>query len=132
MKMFRDTLLNTFLDLNNFNYVERLKIFKLESLELRRIKCDVIVLFKILHGMIQVDLCNNSIVVSDAVTRGNSYKLVKYRVRLDVRKYFYDNRVVNVRNCLNDNIVCSRTLHEFVHKLNSVNLSNFLKGRAHR
>ena len=32
--------------LNNFDYVERLKICKLESLELRRIKCDVIMLFK--------------------------------------------------------------------------------------
>ena len=49
---------------------------KLESLELRRIKCDVIMLFKILHGMIHVNLCNNSIAVSNAVIRGNSYKLV--------------------------------------------------------
>ena len=51
-------------------------------------------LFKILHGMIRVNLCNNSIAVSNAVTRGNSHKLVKYRVRVDVRKYFYVNRVV--------------------------------------
>ena len=108
--------------LYNFDYVERLKICKLEFLELRRIKCDVIML----HSLIQVDLCNNSIAVSNAVTRGNSYKLVKHRVRLDVRKYFYVKRVVNVWNCLNDNVVCSRTLHEFVHKLNSVNLSSFL------
>ena len=40
--------------LYNFDYVERLKICKLVSLELRRIKCDVIMLFKILHGMIHV------------------------------------------------------------------------------
>ena len=32
-----------------FDYIERLKICKLESLQLRRIKCDVIMLFKILH-----------------------------------------------------------------------------------
>ena len=68
----------------------------------------------------------------NAVTRGINYKLFKHRVRLDVRKYFYVNRVVNLWNCLNDNVVCSRTLHEFVHKLDSVNLSSFLKGRAHR
>ena len=83
-------------------------------------------LFKILHGMIHVDLCNNSVAVSNAVTRGNTYKLVKHRVTLDVRNYFYVNRVVN------DNVVCSCTLHEFVHKLDSVNLPSFLKGRAHR
>ena len=82
--------------------------------------------------MIYVDLCNNAIAVSNAVTRGNSYKIVKHRVRLDVRKYFYVNRVVNVWNCLNYNVVCSRTLHEFVHKLDSVDLSSSLKGRAHR
>ena len=57
--------------LYNFDYAERLKICKLESLELRRIKCDVIMLFKILHGMIHVDLCNNAIAVSNAVTRDN-------------------------------------------------------------
>ena len=82
--------------------------------------------------MIHVDLCNNSITVSNAVTRGNSHKFVKHRVILDVRKYFYVNRVVNVWNCLNDNVIYSRTLHEFVHKWDSVNLSSFLKGRAHR
>ena len=53
-------------------------------------------LFKILHSMIHVDLCNNSIAVSNAVTRSNSYKLIKYRVKLDVRKYFYVNGVVDV------------------------------------
>ena len=45
-------------------------------------------LFKILHGLIHVDLCNNSIAVYNAVTRGHSYKLVKHRVRLDVGKFF--------------------------------------------
>ena len=82
--------------------------------------------------MIHVDLCNNYIAVSNVVTRGNSYKLIKHRVILDVRKYFYVNLVVNVWNCFNDNVICSRTLHEFVHKLDSVCLSSFLKGRAHR
>ena len=82
--------------LYNFDHVERLKICKLKSLELRRIKCDVIMLFKIWHSMIHVDLCNNYIAVSNAVTRGNSYKLVKHKFRLDVRKHFYVNRVVNV------------------------------------
>ena len=60
-------------------------------------------LFKTLH------LCNNSIAVSNAATKVNSYKLVNHRVRLNVRKYFYVIRVVNVWNCLNDNVVCSRT-----------------------
>ena len=48
------------------------------------------------------------IAVSDAVIRGNSCKLVKHRIRLNVRKYFYINRAVNVWNCLNENVVCSR------------------------
>ena len=82
--------------------------------------------------MIHVDPCNNFIAVSNAVTRGISYKLVKHRVRLDVRKYFYVNRVVNLWNCLNDNVVSSCTLHEFVHKLDGLNLSSFLKGLARR
>ena len=82
--------------------------------------------------MIHVNLCNKFIAMSNTVTRGNSYKLIKHRVRLGVRKYFYVNRVVNVWNCLNENVVCSRTLHEFVHKLDSVNLYSFLKGRVHR
>ena len=49
-----------------------------------------------MYGMIHVDLCNNSIAVPNAVTIGNRYKVFKHRVRLDVRKYFYVNRVFNV------------------------------------
>ena len=80
--------------------------------------------------MIHVDLCKNFTAMSNAVTRGNSYKLVKHRVRLDVRKYFYVNCVVNVWNIALMTMLytCSRTFHEFLHNLDSVNLSSFLKG----
>ena len=111
--------------------MDRLCICELELLELRRLRCDLTMLYKILHGKIHLDL-NNCIQLCSSVTRGNKYKLVKKQVRLDVRKYFYCDRVVNAWNSLSSNIVCSGTVHEFMRKLSVIDLSTFLKGRAVR
>jgi hypothetical protein len=118
----------------NLTYVERLHICNLEQLELRRLRSDLIMLYKILHNLVHVDLIGpHCLKMSvNTATRGNRYKLVKHHVHLDIRKYFFCNRVVNVWNSLNDDIVCSRTVNQFVHKLYDCDLSSFLKGHVLR
>ena len=89
-------------------------------------------LYKILRGVIHIDLSNCLEVSKDIVIRGNKYKLIKKRFRPGIRKYFYCNRVVNVWNSLNDHVVCSRMLNKSIKKLSSVDLSVTLKGQALR
>ena len=53
------------------------------------------------------------------VTRGNKKKLFKHRARLDVRKYYFSNRVVNLWNSLPDNIISAETVFSFEMRLDN-------------
>jgi len=47
------------------------------------------------------------------VTRGNDFELKKLRVRYDLRKFGFSNRVVNTWNSLNNWIVSAYTTDTF-------------------
>ena len=64
------------------------------------------------------------------VTRGHCYKLKKAYVRLDVRKHFLANRVVNVWNNLPNDVVLSSSMSMFARKLRLCDLSSFIRGRT--
>ena len=92
--------------LNNLSYGDRLNIFGLESVELRRIHADLIILYKLLHKNIACNECNVFNFNSVLNTRGHAYKLVKNRCRLDCRKTSFSFRVINMWNFLYNDIVC--------------------------
>ena len=75
-------------------------------IELRRLYSDIITLYKIIHGFVDSSI-SNSLLHRDVfnVTHGHCYKLKKVHVRLDVRKHFLANRVVNVWNNLPNDVV---------------------------
>ena len=50
-------------------------------------------------------------------TRGNSLKLEKGRCRLDVRKHYFTNRVINLWNDLPDTVIQAKTLNSFKNRL---------------
>ena len=95
------------------SYFQRLHVFKTDSLELRRIKIDLIMLFKILHGTVKVNLSNGfQLHDSGYFIGGNKFKLFKNEAMLDVKKFSVANNVVSVWNCLPDEIVCCKTVNE--------------------
>ena len=49
--------------------------------------------------------------------RGNKKKLFKYRARLDVRKYSFSNRVVDLWNSLPDSVISAETVFTFETRL---------------
>jgi ribonucleases P/MRP protein subunit RPP40 len=116
--------------LHNVSYCERLQLCKLESLEVRRLHSDLIMTYKIINGLISVNLGDSFVLSSNNRTRGHLLRFVKKHVKLDIRKYFFAYRVANIWNSMNNDVVCSRSLNEFVFKLSSVDLTGFLKGRA--
>ena len=61
-------------------------------------------------------------------TRGNKYKLTKYHATLNIRKYFFAFRTVNVKNFLHNDIVGCKTAHGFIVKMKSLNLHASLRG----
>ena len=84
--------------IENFKYLsyeERLQRVKLNSLERRRVRGDLIQVFKMLRGIDKLDYkkffdlnCNTSL-------RGHQYKLSKGRSRTEIRKHSFSQRVVN-------------------------------------
>ena len=50
---------------------------------------------------------------SSSVTRGNNLRLNKFRVKYDLRKYYFTGRVVNVRNCLSSFVVSADSVNCF-------------------
>ena len=83
-----------------------------------------------MHNLISINLGNNIKLSVNSNTRGNTYKLYKCNLRLDVEKYFFCNRVINVWNSLPNDVVCCMSLSSFKYKLKDVNFQPFLKGHA--
>ena len=77
----------------DLNYKDRLSLLELSSLEKRRVRGDLIEVFKLLKGIAKM---NYSIFFKLSVVskvRRHTYKIVKNSFRLDVRKNFFSNRV---------------------------------------
>jgi len=81
------------------------------SLEERRLKGDMIEVYKLLTGKKQIDHRQffNS-VDTPYVLRGHEKKLAKDRSRLDSRKFFFSQRVVNEWNSLPVKVVNSESV----------------------
>ena len=94
-------------------YEDRLKVTGLTTLEDRRVRGDMIEVFKMLKGISKVDSSRWFSLAENSRTRGHSYKLVKCRSRLDVRKNFFGQRVVNTWNSLPEAVVAADSVNSF-------------------
>ena len=83
----------------------------------------MIELYRMLHGLEKIDSTKFVTISQGERTRGSSLKLYKKRCRLDVRKYFFSQRVVNVWNSLPESVVCAPSVASF-----KARLDKFWKG----
>ena len=97
-------------------YAERLSVLKLPSLKFRRLRNDMIQVYKYLHKEYNVV---NDILVRDTSkrTRGNSLKLVKQRFSKEIRKNYFLLRVTNTWNILPNDVVVAKNLNIFKSRL---------------
>ena len=82
----------------NMSYRERLTKLKLPTLAHRRRRGDMIDVFKYLTGVYNTQ--QNLFFLAQRRSRGHNMKLEKQYSRLDMRKHFFGNRVVDLWNSL--------------------------------
>ena len=103
--------------LRDLRYEERLKECGLTTLETRRLRGDQIEVFKILNGYENIDSNIFFQIKEGKITRGHNYTLVKKQSRLDVRKYSFSQRTINVWNKLSTDCVHASNVNMFKNKI---------------
>ena len=98
-------------------YRERLERLKIPTLKFRRVRGDMIEVYKILSGKYDTAVVPCLSKSDYLKTRGNSMKLKTERSRYDLRKYSFTSRIVDLWNSLPDDIVISVSINGFKNKL---------------
>ena len=101
----------------DLRYEERLKECGLTTLETRRLRGDQIEVFKILNGYENIDSNIFFEIKESKITRGHNNTLVKKQSRLDVRKYSFSQRNINVWNKLSTDCVHASSVNMFKNKI---------------
>ena len=108
------------------SYEERLRKIGLPTLEYRRLRSDLIQVYRLFSGIDRVSptvffslFRDDEEVISDrVVTRGNSRKIQKERYVRRLRKDSFAYRVVNPWNKLDNDVVLAPNINIFKSKLN--------------
>ena len=99
--------------IRHLTYAERLKALKLPSLQYRRRRGDVILIYQVMHGLL--DLPCEAFFERPTVrmTRGHSKKVAKPHAQVRVRQNHWSVRSINDWNSLPENIVTADNLNQF-------------------
>ena len=116
--------------MSNYSYLDRLNILNLESLEERRIFFDLVMVYKILHNLVEINSNSFFTLANNSKIRGHSLRLKVNFCRLDIYKYYFTNRIIIIWNSLSEHIVNSSSLPIFKKRLKEINISKFTRGRS--
>ena len=103
-------------NLKNKPYSERLRILKLPTMEHRRLRGDIIETFKYLNNFYDVEKPKfNKPLTSNL--RGHPLKLAHNRSRLEIRRHFFANRIVETWNNLPESVVTAPSVDALKRRL---------------
>ena len=109
--------------LYRLSYEDRLLQLNLDSLESRRIKTDLLLCFKIMHGYVGIDKNDLFIVDCDRVTRGHDLRIRKQHTVINSRLFHFSQRVIKHWNKLSREQVHSSSISAFKRSINSLHIS---------
>src|SRR3989442_548100 len=98
--------------LKNLSYEERLREVKLTTLETRKIRADMVEVYKIVKGLEGLKIDEFFDLIKASCTRGHQYKMYKKGFKLNYGKFSFGNRVVNEWNTLTEFVVSATSINE--------------------
>jgi len=95
------------------SYCLRLSVLELDSLHLRRIKADLLLCYKMINNLVDVDVATFFTLSNCRLTRSNGVKLQKSVCCSTRDANFFSNRVINIWNSLPSHIVQAPSVATF-------------------
>ena len=102
----------------DIKYEERLQLTGLTTLETRRLRGDLIEIFKMLKGFDKVNV-HSLFTFTTSNTRGHDLKLYKGGVLTDIGKFSFPYRAISEWNFLTSDIIACNNVNTFKNKLDS-------------
>ena len=112
--------------LEDLPYRDRLRAIELETLERRRLNADLVLLYKIIYNLVEIDFHGSLELSETSATRGNKLKLKVQPARLNSRLNFFTLRCIKIWNTLPDSIVLATSVYSFKRALIQYDLNKFL------
>ena len=109
---------------STLTYAERLVKLNSDSLELRRLKQDLVTMYKVFNGLMVLNI-SEFFEYNHANTRGHSFKVIKPSCINNARSFSFACRRVDCWNSLPADVV-KMSLSMFKHNLNYINFSKYL------
>ena len=108
--------------LADLEYEDRLRQLKLPTLAYRRLRGDLIEVYKIMSGKYDAEVCDGLIVRREGErSTGHPHKIFKERPIKDIRKFGFPHRVVDIWNRRRmGGVVKAETVKDFEYRLDTV------------
>ena len=104
-----------------FIIIIKIKLLKLPTLAYRRLRGDMIEVYKIMHELYDNEFALNLLKWEDVTlrsgNRGHSLKLFTQRAKINLRKYAFPIRVAETWNSLPNSVIQARSINSFKNKL---------------
>ena len=113
----------------DLDYPSRLAALGQFSLEKRRLVQDLVLTYKILFGLLDVDSSKFFTLRSrnGTKTRGNPYKIIASNCRINARQHYFSERITPIWNSLPPSVVDFNSLSSFKRTISNVSLNLYTK-----
>ena len=105
---------------SELSHHERLRKLGIPSLQYRRMRADMLQVYKILHGIERINPDVFFELADGTRTRGHKYKIIKQRCSTSFMLHSFSHRVVDIWNALPEHVVDSPNVNIFKTRLNTV------------
>ena len=107
------------------NYKERLTACGLETLELRRLKNDLVFVYKMINSMVDYKF-EDYFKLANSRTRGHSLKLIGQLRHSNCASNVFSQRVIQPWNSLPEDVLSETSISMFKRNLDKVDLCQFM------